>query len=96
MEAEMAMIPVRLSRKFDPIEEAHLLQEAQPSCKTTTVIHVITQKMQKRLSETIDHLRAGIVKVKDPQLKAMFETAAEVLEGSVKAFKGYEKKNEPA
>jgi hypothetical protein len=53
------------------------------------------QKMQKRLSETIDHLRAGIVKVKDPQLKAMFETAAEVLEGLVKAFKGYEKKNEP-
>ena len=38
-----------------------------------------TQKTQKRLSETIDHLRADVEKVDEPQLKAMFETSAEVL-----------------
>ena len=30
----------------------------------------------------------------EPQLKAMFETSAEVLGGLEKAFKDYEKKNE--
>ena len=37
-----------------------------------------TQKMQARLQETIDHLRADVEKVDEPQLKAMFETSAEV------------------
>lgn len=55
-----------------------------------------TQKMQSRLQETIDHLRADIEKVDEPQLKAMFETAAEVLGGLKKAFGDYEKKNETA
>jgi hypothetical protein len=55
-----------------------------------------TQKMQVRLQETIDHLRADIEKVDEPQLKAMFETAAEVLSGLKKAFSDYEKKNESA
>jgi uncharacterized membrane-anchored protein YhcB (DUF1043 family) len=55
-----------------------------------------TQKMQQRLQETIGHLRADIEKVDEPQLKAMFETSAEVLGGLVKAFQDYEKKNEPA
>jgi hypothetical protein len=55
-----------------------------------------TQKMQTRLQETIDHLRADIEKVDEPQLKAMFETAAEVLGGLKKAFSDYEKKNESA
>jgi hypothetical protein len=55
-----------------------------------------TQKMQSRLQETIDHLRADIEKVNEPQLKAMFETAAEVLGGLKKAFSDYEKKNERA
>lgn len=40
-----------------------------------------TQKMQARLQETMDHLRDDIGKVDEPQLKAMFETAAEVLGG---------------
>jgi len=53
-------------------------------------------KMQQRLDETIDHLRSDIVKVDEPQLKAMFETAAEVLAGLKKAFSDYEKKNEAA
>ena len=55
-----------------------------------------TQKMQRRLKETIDHLREDIEKVDEPQLKAMFETSAEVLGGLVKAFHDYEQKKESA
>ncbi|WFU06034.1 hypothetical protein QA648_23190 (plasmid) [Rhizobium sp. CB3171] len=55
-----------------------------------------TQKMQAKLKETMDHLREDIEKVDEPQLKAMFETAAEVLGGLRKAFSDYEKKNESA
>jgi hypothetical protein len=55
-----------------------------------------TQKMKARLQETMDHLRQDITKVDEPQLKAMFETSAEVLGGLVKAFGDYEKKNEAA
>lgn len=55
-----------------------------------------TQKMQKRLTETMQHLREDIEKVDEPQLKAMFETSAEVLGGLVKAFRDYEQKNESA
>jgi len=55
-----------------------------------------TQKMKKRLQETADHLRQDIAKVDEPQLKAMFETSAEVLGGLIKAFGDYEKKNEAA
>jgi seryl-tRNA(Sec) selenium transferase len=55
-----------------------------------------TRNMQQRLSETIDHLRRDIAKVDEPQLKAMFETSAEVLAGLVKAFRDYEQKNEAA
>jgi hypothetical protein len=45
-----------------------------------------TQKMRRRLQETMQHLREDIEKVDEPQLKAMFETSAEVLGGLVKAF----------
>jgi len=55
-----------------------------------------TQKMQKALREIKDHLREDIEKVKEPQLKAMFETSAEVLGGLIKAFHDYEQKNEAA
>lgn len=55
-----------------------------------------TQKMQKRLQEIKDHLREDIDNVDEPQLKAMFETAAEVLGGLIKAFRDYEQKNESA
>lgn len=54
------------------------------------------QKMQKALQEIKDHLREDIAKVEEPQLKAMFETSAEVLGGLIKAFKDYEQKNEAA
>jgi len=53
-----------------------------------------TQKMQKALQEIKDHLREDIEKVDEPQLKAMFETSAEVLGGLIKAFHDYEQKNE--
>jgi hypothetical protein len=55
-----------------------------------------TRKMQKALKEIRDHLREDIEKVDEPQLKAMFETSAEVLGGLEKAFQDYERKNEPA
>jgi rubrerythrin len=55
-----------------------------------------THKMAKRLQDTIAHLREDVTKVDEPQLKAMFETSAEVLTGLVKAFKDYEQKNEAA
>jgi hypothetical protein len=55
-----------------------------------------THNMKKRLSETVTHLREDIGKVDEPQLKAMFETTAEVLGGLIKAFDDYEKKNEAA
>ncbi len=55
-----------------------------------------TQKMKQRLDETVAHLREDIGKVDEPQLKAMFETSAEVLLGLSKAFSDYERKNEKA
>jgi len=55
-----------------------------------------TRKMKVRLQETVEHLREDIEKVDDPQLKAMFETSAEVLIGLATAFDHYERKNESA
>jgi hypothetical protein len=52
--------------------------------------------MQHRLQEIMNHLREDIGKVDEPQLKAMFETSAEVLGGLIKAFRDYEQKNEAA
>jgi hypothetical protein len=55
-----------------------------------------TQRMQQRFGELIDHLRRDVDLVDEPQLKAMFETSAEVLGGLRKAFADYERKNESA
>ena len=55
-----------------------------------------TRKMQKALQDIRNHLREDIQKVDEPQLKAMFETSAEVLGGLAKAFSDYEQKNESA
>jgi hypothetical protein len=55
-----------------------------------------TRKMAQRLQEIVQHLREDIEKVDEPQFKAMFETSAEVLNGLVKAFEDYERKNEKA
>jgi hypothetical protein len=54
------------------------------------------RQIQARLKELTDHLREDIQKVHEPQLRAMFETAAEVLGGLKKAFSDYEQKNEAA
>ena len=55
-----------------------------------------TEKMRKRLSETIDHLRADVEKVDEPKFKAMFETSAEVLSGLIKAYHDYDQQVESA
>ena len=55
-----------------------------------------TRKMSAQFSQLIDHLRHDIGEVDEPQLRAMFETAAEVLGGLIKAFHDYEQKNESA
>lgn len=55
-----------------------------------------TEKITARLQEIVTHLREDIKRVDDPQLKAMFETSAEVLGGLMKAFGDYDKKNEAA
>ena len=55
-----------------------------------------SQQMQQRLQELMDHLRQDIEKVDEPQLKAMFETSAEVIGGIKKAFSDYQSKNESA
>lgn len=54
------------------------------------------RKMKQWLSETRDHMRSDITKVDDPQFKAMFETASEVLGGLIKTFDDFEHKNEAA
>jgi hypothetical protein len=54
------------------------------------------QKMEQRLQEIRDHLREDIGKVDEPQFKAMFETAAEVIGGLTKAFHDYQQRNEKA
>jgi hypothetical protein len=55
-----------------------------------------TKKMRKALQEIRNHLREDIDKVDEPQLKAIFETSAEVIAGLEKAFSDYEQKNEAA
>lgn len=55
-----------------------------------------TQNMQKALQGVKEHLRQDIEKIDEPQLKAMFETSAEVIQGLEKAFRDYEAKNESA
>lgn len=52
--------------------------------------------MKTRLQEIVTNLREDVQKVDEPQLKAMFETSAEVLGRLIKAFRDYEKKNEAA
>jgi hypothetical protein len=48
------------------------------------------------MGQLIEHLRKDIEKVTEPKAQALFETSAEVLNGLVKAFDDYEKKNEAA
>lgn len=54
------------------------------------------QKMKQRFEENVDHLRRDIKIIDDPQCKAIFETAAEVLLGLIKTLDDYNKKEEDA
>lgn len=45
--------------------------------------------MSRRLREMVDHLRDGIQKVEEPQLKVMLENSAEMLVGLNKVFQNY-------
>jgi hypothetical protein len=55
-----------------------------------------TRKMRQHLNDMIEHMRADIEMVDEPQFKAMFETSVEVLVGLGKAFSDYEQKKEAA
>lgn len=44
----------------------------------------------QQFDDLISHLRDDVSKVQDPQAKALFETAAEVIQGLSKAFKHFE------
>ena len=54
------------------------------------------RKMSTELTAMIDHMRHDVDQVDEPQFKAMFETAAEVMGGLVTALRHYEQKNEHA
>jgi len=53
-----------------------------------------TQKMKAVLGGLSVQLRRDVERVDEPQLKAMFETSAEVIDGLIKAFDHYDKKTE--
>ena len=55
-----------------------------------------TQKMKAVLGGLSVQLRRDVERVDEARLKAMFETSAEVIDGLIKAFDDYEKKNEAA
>lgn len=55
-----------------------------------------TQKIKQELDDLIDHLRADIRKVDEPQARALFEVSAEVLGGLKKSFEHYEQESEKA
>jgi len=65
-----------------------------PEEQSESLHHV--RKMGDNLRHLSQHMREDIKKVDDPQFRAMFETAAEVLDGLAKAFKDYEEKKEKA
>jgi hypothetical protein len=52
--------------------------------------------VRKEFGELIEHLRDDINKIDEPKAQALFETAAEVINGLDTAFKHYEEKNENA
>jgi hypothetical protein len=54
------------------------------------------QRLRAQLADMIGHLREDVENFDEPQLRAMFETSAEVLGGLTKALADYEEKNEAA
>lgn len=55
-----------------------------------------TQKLKTQMRQLIDQLREDVGQVTEPKAQALFETAAEVVAGLVKAFDDYEEKREAA
>ena len=55
-----------------------------------------TPKIAAEMRHLVDHLRGDAAKVTQPKAQAMYETAAEVLEGLCKAFEDYDKASEAA
>ena len=55
-----------------------------------------TANVRSEFRELVAHLRDDVKKVEDPRAQALFETAAEVINGLDTAFKDYEEKNEAA
>ena len=62
----------------------------------TTDPRYYIQKIQIRLDALIEDLHQDIQKVDEPQVRALFETSTEVLEGLKTAYAYYEKKAEAA
>ncbi len=65
-----------------------------PTSENSPLHH--TRKLKSQMAQLIDHLRADVGQVTDPKAQALFETAAEVVTGLVKAFDDYEQKSEEA
>jgi hypothetical protein len=56
----------------------------------------LTRKIKGMLTDTATHLQEDIGKVADPRAQALFETTREVLNGLVKAYDDFERKDEHA
>jgi len=52
--------------------------------------------VHRMMDDLVNHLRSDVPKVDDPQLKAIFETSAEVVTGLMKTIKDFESKTEEA
>ena len=55
-----------------------------------------TIKIRDMLSDIREHLREDIGKINEPRAEALFETAAETLDGLITAFEDYERGQEQA
>jgi hypothetical protein len=76
-------------------EEAGRKEVSMQASQTGDPIHH-TRKMSAKLEDVRDHLRADIEKVDEPQFRALFEAAAEVIGALITTFRHYEEKQEPA
>lgn len=72
------------------------LKEKFMSSENSKKPSVHVNNMIQQFKQQVEHLRSDIMKIDEPQCKAMFETAAEVLIGLIKAFEDYERKEESA
>lgn len=55
-----------------------------------------TPKITAEMQHLILHLRGDAARVTQPKAQAMYETAAEVIQGLCTAFRDYEQATEPA